>query len=136
MLRSFRNLTTLGVKGQLTQRQGPHRTRRWTVRPRMRERCTAEEMRYQRYQFKERRSALMIRDITLCFVLVVGSRESSRRRGGRLECVRGGCVEGDQDICAGFEEVSHGTGTILNPPSLACKRGFGPLLSLHPHPQQ
>lgn len=42
-----------------------------------------------------------------------------------------GCVEGDQDICAGFEEVSHGTGTILNPPSWARERGFGPL-----HPQQ
>lgn len=44
--------------------------------------------------------------------------------------------EGDQDICAGFEEVSHGTGTILNPPSWAWKRGFRPQPALGPHPQQ
>lgn len=46
------------------------------------------------------------------------------------------CGGGDQDICTGFEEVSHGTGTILNPPSWTCKRGFGPLLALRPQPQQ
>lgn len=101
-----------------------------------RERCTAEEMRYQRYQFKERASALVIRDVTWVLCFCCGVKREFEERGLVCVLVRGGCVEGDQDICAVFEEVNHGTGTSLNPPSWACKRGFGPLLALHPHPQQ
>lgn len=54
----------------------------------------------------------------LCFGCEV---EGEFEKGGMgvFECVSaaGGCVEGDQDICTGFEEVSHRTGTILNPPA-------------------
>lgn len=65
MLRSFRNLTVLGVKGQPTPGASPLRTPRQDGgAEEEKERCTAGKMRYQRYQFKEPVRALVIRNVT------------------------------------------------------------------------
>lgn len=77
-------------------------------------------MRYQRYQFKEWVSALVIRGVTwvLCFGCGVKREFKEREFFWVRALLRGGCVEGDQDICAGTEEVSLRTGTNFNPPQL------------------
>lgn len=65
MLRSLRNPTMVDFKGQPIPGGSPLRARGKTEGPRKRKkRCTAEEMRYQRYKFKEWVSALVIRNVT------------------------------------------------------------------------